>query len=117
MTQRERFHRTLHFEKADDRLPMLEWAAWWDKTFDRWKAEGLRDDITIDESLEYFGLDNLVMIAAIVISGKLPRSPVNASALITDEDSYERIRPFLFGDESIESLVKAALDLKAQHDR
>ena len=116
MTQRERFLRTLNFEKADDRLPMVEWVGWWDKTFDRWKAEGLRGDITMDESLEYFGLDNLVMIAAMGISG-MPHSPINAHSLITDEDSYEKIRHYILADETIDSLVKAALDLKEQHDK
>lgn len=116
MTQRERFLRTLNFEKADDRLPMVEWVGWWDKTFDRWKAEGLRGDITMDESLEYFGLDNLVMIAAMGISG-MPHSPINAHSLITDKDSYEKIRHFILADETIDNLKKAALDLKEQHDK
>lgn len=117
MTPRERFLRTLEFQKPDDRLPVIEWAGWWDMTLDRWKAEGLRDDITMDESLEYFGLDNLTMIGAMGISGKLPRSPINADRIITDEDSYERVREYLFTDESIESLIQAALGFKERHDR
>ena len=30
MTARERFRRALNFEPCD-RLPMIEWAMWWDK--------------------------------------------------------------------------------------
>ena len=60
MTPRERFLSILNFEKPDDRLPMVEWAAWWDKTLDRWKQEGLPRGITWDGSLEHFGLDKLV---------------------------------------------------------
>ena len=40
MTNRERFLATMSFQPVD-RLPMLEWATWWDKTVDRWKGEGL----------------------------------------------------------------------------
>ena len=62
MTPRERFIKTLNFEKPDDRLPMVEWAAWWDQTLDRWKQEGLPQDITWDASLEHFGLDFLTQL-------------------------------------------------------
>ena len=40
MTTRERFQRVIQFQPVD-RLPMMEWAVWWDKTVDRWKDEGL----------------------------------------------------------------------------
>ena len=40
MNTRERFLRTMDFRPVD-RLPMLEWATWWDKTVARWKGEGL----------------------------------------------------------------------------
>ena len=40
MQVRERFLRTMDFREVD-RLPMLEWASWWDKTVARWKTEGL----------------------------------------------------------------------------
>jgi hypothetical protein len=37
----ERFDAIMAF-KPFDRLPIIEWAMWWDKTVERWKAEGLR---------------------------------------------------------------------------
>ncbi len=40
MTARERFRRAVSFERAD-RLPVIEWAMWWDVTVDRWLKEGL----------------------------------------------------------------------------
>ena len=40
MNARERFIKTMNFEKPD-RMPMMEWASWWDKTIERWKGEGL----------------------------------------------------------------------------
>ncbi len=57
MKNRERFLNTLNF-KPVDRLPVIEWANWWDKTIDRWKKEGLPNDLVDPvEIREYFGLD------------------------------------------------------------
>ena len=39
MTNRERFHKLMNFEKVD-RLPMLEWASWWDLTINNWVEQG-----------------------------------------------------------------------------
>ena len=44
MTERERFLRVFNLEKPGDRLPMIEWVAWWDKTMERRKGEGLPAD-------------------------------------------------------------------------
>ena len=41
MNPRERFLKVLNFEKPGDRLPLIEWAPWWDQTIERWKKEGL----------------------------------------------------------------------------
>ncbi len=40
MNARERFHAIMNFQPFD-RLPLLEWAGWWDQTIDRWHGEGL----------------------------------------------------------------------------
>ena len=41
-----------------DRLPLLEWAGWWDKTIDRWHSEGLPAELTDRYAIcEHFGLD------------------------------------------------------------
>jgi len=37
MNCRERFKAVMNFQKAD-RLPVMEWISWWDKTVDRWKT-------------------------------------------------------------------------------
>lgn len=50
MINRERFLKILKFERPDDRLPMVEWAAWWDKTMDRWTEEGVPKDMTLEDS-------------------------------------------------------------------
>jgi len=57
LTTRERIGRTLACLPVD-RLPVMEWAHWWDKTLDRWHGEGLPATLTEPVDLyRYFGLD------------------------------------------------------------
>ncbi|MDO8683984.1 MAG: uroporphyrinogen decarboxylase family protein [Armatimonadota bacterium] len=56
-TTRSRVQKVLRGEKPSDRLPMLEWAVWWNLTIDRWKGEGLPDGLSNDGIKRYFGLD------------------------------------------------------------
>ena len=116
MTPRERFLKVLNFEKPEDRLPMVEWAPWWDQTMKRWIKEGIPGDISYEESLKFFGLDPMILIDAGPISHKCPRPQEYGAPIITDEKSYEDIRPYLFTDEIIENVKKQALSLKEKHD-
>ena len=50
---RSRFHDLCAGRLPADRLPLLEWAPWWDQTTDRWKREGL------DPALDMAGLKRL----------------------------------------------------------
>ena len=40
LTTRERFTRVLRFQQVD-RLPVMEWAPWWEKTLERWRGQGM----------------------------------------------------------------------------
>ncbi len=117
MTTRDRFLKVLHFEKPDDRLPMVEWAAWWDKTIERWEQEGLPTGMSLEESLGYFDLDIMTMLMASPISPECPRPSSHGAGIITDERSYEAIRPYLYPESSIESLKKTALALRERHEK
>jgi hypothetical protein len=117
MTPRDRFLKILNFEKPDDRLPMVEWAAWWDETTDRWKKEGLPPTVTWDESLDFFNLDKLVCIGASGTSSKCPQAVSHGAGIIIDEASYEAIHACLYADSTIEELIKTAHELKERHDR
>jgi hypothetical protein len=117
MTPRERFLNTLHFRPCDDRLPMVEWAAWWDQTIQRWKGEGLPRDISWQGSLDHFGLDTLVCLAAVARARECPIAPSHGAGIMSDEVSYERIRPFLFTDSIIEKLKEEARTHKERHER
>jgi len=57
MTNRDRFRRVFAFEPVD-RLPVIEWAPWWDKTIARWRGEGLPEELQDPGDIrEYFGQD------------------------------------------------------------
>lgn len=117
MTPRDRFLKVLDFKKPQDRLPLIEWAAWWDKTVERWQGEGLPKDIGWEESLEYFGLDKFHMLMVEGCSEKCPRPSIHGGPIISDEKSYVAVRPYLFANSMIENLKKAALNLKERHER
>jgi hypothetical protein len=115
MTPRERFLGTLNFDRSIDRLPMVEWAAWWDLTVDRWKQEGLPKDIGWEASLEYFGLDKLVCIG--MAGGPSADCPQTVSRTVTDEASYAALRPYLYADSTIAAAIGHATALQDRHDR
>ncbi len=57
MKNRDRIVNTLNFKMPDDRLPMIEWAGWWDKTQARFQKEGIPEHLSREEIREYLGLD------------------------------------------------------------
>jgi len=117
MTPRDRFREILNFQMPDNRQPMVEWAAWWDKTIDRWRNEGLPNGMTLEESQKYFDLDVMMLISANPRSAQCPSPAGHGAPIITDEPSYEQIRPYLYTDECIGRMRKQALQFKEKHDK
>lgn len=115
-TPRERFNAVLRFEQPRDRLPMVEWAAWWDQTLNRWKTEGLDPNYDTVAALDHFGLDKLLCLAVMGASPSCPPPTHHGAGIVTNEADYERIRPHLFKDEVIDACIENARNLKEQHD-
>ncbi len=101
MTAHERFQAVCAGLPVD-RLPMVEWATWWDATIARWCGEGLpvgtgyryqspiRDGIT-----RHFGLD--VWLQDWVNPHRdLPKPAHHGAALIATMDDYRALRPSLY---------------------
>ena len=95
MTTRERFQALLNFEKPD-RLPVIEWAGWWDKTINRWESEGMPSGMDRHQIMEYFGLDLHYQNWIRGISGDLPQKRQHYEGLILNEDDYEKILPHIY---------------------
>lgn len=104
MTPAERF-RALVARKPVDRLPMVEWATWWDTTIDRWAGEGLavgkdygyrreiRDNIT-----RHFGLDLWLQDWANPALELLPKPEHHGAPLLRGMDDYQAVRGRLYPD-------------------
>ena len=117
MTPRDRFLRVLNFEKPDDRLPMVEWAAWWDKTIERWNGEGLPATLSFEESLQYFGLDHFVCFGAATCGPGCPTPATHGAPIVTDVASYEAVLPHLYPLTATGDAVQNARDLCERYAR
>jgi len=90
-----------------DRLPMIEWAGWWDKTITRWLGEGLRSDMDWQAYREYLGLDMLRQVW-IPMGG-----PTEA---VTGIDSYLRQRDRFYNYNVIEDIAPTLRVLKKMQE-
>lgn len=98
MNNRERFVNTLNF-KPVDRLPVIEWAGWWDKTITRWKGEGLPAELVDElEIREYFGLDRHRQYWLGPRKPTFPEVKEYGKGLVSDMDSYLRLKEHLYPD-------------------
>jgi hypothetical protein len=96
MTVRERLRAVLRGE-AVDRLPIVEWATYWDQTVERWRSEGMPSELREHwEIAEYFGLDVWKQVWL--------RPQGSFSGIVTDLESYEAVRPVLYPDVDVSSL-------------
>lgn len=98
MTTRERFRAVAGF-KPFDRLPMVEWAGWWDKTIERWHAEKLPVEIKDRYDIcRHFGLDVYKQDWIGARAAGCPQPTGHGLGIIETEADYDRIRPYLFPD-------------------
>ncbi len=98
MNCRKRFINTMNFSPVD-RLPMIEWATWWDKTISRWKKEGLPESIEdAGEIREYFGLDVYRQYWISPFKSTFTNIKEHGKGIISDIDSYNKIREHLYPD-------------------
>ncbi len=96
MTAREAFHAALSFGKPE-RLPAIEWATWWDKSLDRWRAEGLDPGIEGQGELhEALGLDRHDQFWIRALGPGCPEPASHGAALIADRASFRALLPSLY---------------------
>ena len=96
MTTRERFRAIMNFQPFD-RLPIVEWAAWWDKTIDRWHGEGLPASVTDRYDInEHFGQDIYKQGWFRAISDNAPPQAHHGAGIVADESDYENLSDCLY---------------------
>ncbi len=108
MTPRERFHAVVRCERPD-RLPIVEWAGYWDQTVTRWMNEGLSElcpgtDATDAPALRAcFGLDCWSQLWIRPRAASAPRPPHFGAPLIGNESEYEELLPHLYPQPAVDA--------------
>ena len=96
MNTHERFQAIANFEPFD-RLPLLEWAGWWNKTIDRWHSEGLPEDLTDRYDIcRHFGLDIYLQDWIMPKTSSCPDQPSHGAGILTNEDEYSSMLEHLY---------------------
>ena len=86
----------MNFEPFD-RLPLIEWATWWDKTIDRWHTEDLPRGVTDRYDLyTHFGLDQYKQAWFGSFGPDCPQPESHGAGIIESEADYQRILPCLY---------------------
>jgi hypothetical protein len=96
---------------------MFEWAEWWDKTHRRWQDDGLPADVSHHGLHDYFQLDRLEGVFVRAISGECPSPAYHGASIITDETSYEAVRPHLFTEGLVDWAVQQARAVQEKHEK
>jgi hypothetical protein len=110
MNHVERFRAVMGFQPVD-RLPMWEWAMWWDKTIERWKGEGLPDRLnSVFEIHDYFGLDPYMQFWFSTTDPTIEAAQHHVEGIVSTMDDYRAVRPRLFPahDRAIKSMGRWA---------
>lgn len=105
MTVSERFTKALAGDLSIDRLPVIEWAGWWNLTLDRWAEEGLTRDMDSEARYHLLGLDPHRQFWFSTKDASCPRPARHGGGIIEDESDYERILPHLYPIESESKLI------------
>jgi len=96
MTTRERFQAVMNF-KPFDRLPMVEWAMWWDKTIERWHGEGLPAGLNDRYALyDHFGLEHYIQDWFRPLHWDAPKPVAHGAGILEDEAGYEALHKYLY---------------------
>ena len=116
MNNRDRFINTMNFHLPDDRLPVIEWATWWDLTLDRWRKEGLPHIQEEDSIREYLGTDYHRQFWISPRSDGYPDTE-HAKGAVSDLASYEAIRPLLYPDDAVTKITERLIEVKKMQDK
>ena len=95
MNTRERIKAVFDFT-TPDRLPVIEWAGWWDKTIERWRSEGLPSNLDRQDTYRYFNMDVHYQYHVRQIDEGCPSPAEEGAPLIKSIDDYLEIKKYLY---------------------
>ncbi len=103
MTPRERFQAVMGF-RPFDRLPVVEWAGWWNQTIDRWHGEGLPTSLTDRYDIcRHFGLDVWMQEWFHPRRPECPQPASHGAGILVDAAEYDRLRPHLYPKPAVDA--------------
>jgi len=117
LTNRERFLAVLNFKKPLDRLPVVEWAMWWDKTLERWINEGLDPKLTGDDLYRHFNLDVHRQYWFQCLDEHCPKPVSNGAPLIHSLEDYQALKVLLYPEHRIDAMLDDMLAARDAHNR
>lgn len=96
MNHVERFRAVMNFQPVD-RLPIWEWAMWWDETLARWKNEGLPAHLnSVFEIAQFFGLDPYQQFWFSTTEATIEAKQHHVEGAVSTMDDYLRLRPHYY---------------------
>ena len=96
MNHVERFRALMAFQPVD-RLPVIEWAGWWDLTIDRWRQEGLPAGLDSAADIrEYLGLDPYRQAWIRSRAESCPSPAHHGAGLVADTEGYLALKKHLY---------------------
>ena len=106
MNHVERFKALMNFQPVD-RLPLIEWTGYWDKTVDPWIEQGLKYEGSLHD---HFGFDPYWQSWFSNTGEGFPGAPYHGGPVMANEDDYEKLLPCMYPslDESIEQMAPRA---------
>ncbi len=114
MNHVERFRAVMSFQPVD-RLPVIEWAPYWDKTVERWHGEGLPREL--DDPFDvrtHFGLDPYRQFWLRAVDWSLPAYKAGLVGQVKGLGDYLALRPSLYRLDSYDRAAVASC--RAAHD-
>lgn len=116
MKTRERFIKTLNFDKSVERLPQIEWAPWWNETIERWENEGFIKNAPASDTYNYFGLDQHKQFWISPAGPDCPAPSGHGMGIIENEADYERIKKYLYSKDAISRIKDSIISIKKAHE-
>ena len=96
MNNVERFEAAMAFQPVD-RLPVVEWAIWWQQTLEAWYAQGLPAPLQDPwEIRRHFGLDSYVQLRVFLRTGACPKPAYHGGPIVDSAEAYAAILPCLY---------------------
>ncbi len=99
-----------------ERMPMIEYAPYWDLTLKAWHEQGIDPQMPPDRVQQYMGLDPLWYTSVDPAGEGFPYSEINGGAVINSEDDYEKLLPHMYPQKPIEKVMDLVMSHKEESD-